>query len=167
MKKWIFSAGLLFVHSLSFAGGMRCDLNAYYSRMDISWDEQSVNVKVENPRGFKWMPQLEMPVSQASISMLEQQSAELAGLGSGFEYRWDKKKCKWGADNKWLVSCEGSGEQVGENNGVKAALFTTALINEVSLSGKQETLRLRFIFDHKSLYFVAIPFPTKFCVQKE
>lgn len=148
---------------LAHAGEIRCELNRYYSRMLVSWDEKNVNVRVENPRGFKAMPQMEMPVSQSSIPMLEQQSAELAGLGSGFEYKWDKKKCKWSDESKWLVSCEGGGEKVGEDNGVKAALFTTAIINEKSLSGKQETLRLRFIFEHRSLYFVAIPFPTQFC----
>lgn len=163
MKKWIFSFSALLLPLFSHAGEISCDLNRYYSRMNIVWDENHVNVKVENPRGFKNMPQMEMPVSEATIPMLQKQSADLAPLGDAFEYRWDRKKCKWSEDNKWLVSCEGRGEKVGEDIGVGAALFTTAVINEVSLSGKQETLRLRFIFDKDNLYFVAIPFPTQFC----
>jgi hypothetical protein len=60
-----------------------------------------------------------------------------------------------------LVSCHGGSKERTE--GIKAMSFTTARIEENSLSGKTSVLRLRFIFEKSSFFFVALPFPTVSC----
>lgn len=145
------------------AGEITCMVNGVYSRMKVSWDDNGVTVRVTNPRGFDWMPQMEAPFALRDYGLLKMQSDQLKGLGSEFEYTWKRENCEFSPANPWLVSCHARVNSNGPDNGVKGALFTTAQIDETSLSGQQSTLRLRFIFDNGGLYFVAIPFPMQFC----
>lgn len=159
MKTLIF--GLLLIPGLAQAASLGCYVNQYYSQFWLSWDDKSVSLEVDNPRGFKAMPQMEAPVSQDTIPMLEFQSRELSPLGDRFVYRWDKSQCEWSKDDKMLVSCHGGSKE--RVNDIRAMSFTTARIEENSLSGKNSVLRLRFIFEKSSLFFVAMPFPAINC----
>lgn len=143
------------------AGGVTCYVNQFYSRFWLKWNDTTVTMEVDNPRGFKGMPQMEAPFSQESIPMLEFQSKELSALGDRFVYSWDRGQCEWSKDDKFLVSCHGGSKE--RVNDIRAMSFTTARIEENSLSGKHSVLRLRFIFDKSSLFFVALPFPTVSC----
>lgn len=148
------------------AGEITCQVNGIYSRMNIRWDEKTVDVLVVNPRGFDWMPQMEAPFALRDLGLLKAQSDQLQGLGSEFEYAWKRESCEFSKDDGWLISCHAPVNAVGKDNGVQAALFTTARIDEKSLSGAQSTLRLRFIFSNGGMYFVAIPFPLQACLLK-
>lgn len=152
---------LLLAPSFAQAAGISCSLNRFYSQFRLEWDDQTVTIEVDNPRGFKSMPQLEAPVSQDSIPLLELQSKELAALGDHFVYSWNKNQCEWSKDDKMLVSCHGGSKE--KVNDIRAMSFTTARIEENSLSGKTSVLRLRFILDKSNLYFVAMPFPAMSC----
>lgn len=161
---------LLFLPSLAQAGGpadgsLTCSVNEFYSRFWLKWDEKTVSVEVHNPRGFKGMPQMEAPFSLENIPFLEFQSKELEGLGESFIYKWDRSQCEFSEKSQWLVSCHGK-VSAEPDNGVNALSFTTAQIEEKSLSGDFSVLRLRFIFGKSSMFFVAMPFPLKDCIRK-
>lgn len=156
---------LFLLPSLAQAGGLTCSVNQYYSRFWLKWNDSTVTMEVYNPRGFKGMPQMEAPFSQESIPMLEFQSKELSALGESFVFSWDKKQCEWSKDDQILVSCHGGSKD--RVNGIRAMSFTTARIEENSLSGKNSLLRLRFIFEKSSLFFVAMPFPKGSCFPSE
>lgn len=154
----------LLLPSLASAGEINCWVHERYSRMQITWNETTVTAQVENPSGFAGMPQFEMPISLDSIPMMKLQSERLAGLGEKFSYQWERKLCEFSKEDPWLVSCHGPSQSVGGENGVKALLFTTARIEESSLTGKQSTLRLRFIFGKDGgMHFAALPFPVPSC----
>jgi hypothetical protein len=158
---------MLLSASSAQAGEINCFLNGFYSRAKVQWDKEFVSVTIHNPRGFKAMPQMESPMSEDMIPMLKMQSENLAALGSRFEYKWPRSQCKWAANDQRLLSCEGAANSVGEDNQIQARIFTTARVDEDSLSGAFSRLRFRFIFKSQGLYFVAIPFPADFCKLKE
>lgn len=160
--------GLVLCLSAGFAraGEINCQINGLYSRMGVAWDDATVSVHVENPRGFEWMPQMEAPFALRDLGLLKAQSDRLQGLGSAFAYTWKRENCEFSPTNPWLLMCHARVSADGKDNGVKAALFTTAQIDENSLSGQQSTLRLRFIFENGGMYFVAIPFPMASCTRQ-
>lgn len=167
MKHILIAFCFLTLANQAHAGEMHCFLNGFYSRVTILWDKEKVNVTVHNPRGFKAMPQMESPMTEDMIPMLQMQSKNLEALGSRFEYQWPREKCQWSAKDKRLLSCEGGVNAMGGDNGVQARMFTTARIDEDSLSGAFSRLRFRFVFQNQGLYFVAIPFPADFCQMKD
>lgn len=159
MKSFI----LLFLFSLTAqAGGITCFVVPQYSRFWIKWDDKTVSVEVENPRGVKSMPQMEAPFAEEHIPTLQFQAKELESLPNRFTYRWPKEKCDFSPTDKWLVSCHGKARSEPESK-VEAMSFTTARIEESSLSGEFSQLRLRFIFSAGSMFFSALPFPLQKC----
>jgi hypothetical protein len=163
MKTFLF---LLLLPFSAQAGTISCAVDPLYTQAWIRWDEKTVSVEVYNPRGFKSMPQMEAPFSQESIPFLETQSKQLETLGGRFVYSWERKQCEFSPDDKWLVTCHG-GAKSGPDNGIQAASFTTAHIEEKSLSANFSVFRLRMLFDKSSLYFAAIPFPLERCQYQE
>jgi hypothetical protein len=148
----------------SFAGELSCFLNSYYSQVQVQWTEESLRVKVNTPRGYEAMPQFEAPMPPEMLKFMEHQASELSGLGSSFTYQWQRSQCEISGDNPALFSCHGPVAAEESGNPVKAALVTSAQIEEKSLSGTNRVLRVRFIFNAgKGLYFVAIPFPEHAC----
>jgi hypothetical protein len=150
----------LLLAPLALAGEINCSLNSYYSHLTVSWNETQLKVRVETPRGYSSMPQFEAPMAPEFFYMLERQAKELESLGKDFTYTWARSQCEFSKDDPWLVYCHGKATSEKE---VKALSFTTAKIEEKSLSGAQTTLRARFIFDKESMYFAAIPFPLTHC----
>jgi len=143
-------------------------VNHYYSRLKISWNEEKVRVQVENPRGYLAMPQFEAPMAPEMMKIMEMQTRELSGLGDLFSYEWKRSQCELSPDDSWLISCGGAVEAEQKENDVRALMFTTAHIEEKSLSGENKVLRLRFIFEKgKSMFFSAIPFPITLCRKKD
>ncbi len=155
---------LLFWFSLpAQAGEISCYVNEFYSSMKVTWDEKNVTAEVKNPRGYSSMPQFEAPLAADAFALMKMQAEQLGGLGPEFAYQWERSQCDFAKEDSWLVSCHGASKSLRGDNGVKGALFTTARIEETSLSGSQHLLRLRFIFDKGSLFFAALPFPLQFC----
>lgn len=155
---------LLFFSSLtSLAKGFVCRPHPRETQLSISWNEKEVSVNVQNPMGYSYMPQMES-VGEASISFLKMQTADLKALDQSFTYRWPIDKCDLSRASEKLITCNGR-TQSDRQTQISALGFTTAKLKEESLSGSQETLRLRLSVnvDQGNIYFVTIPFPTSRC----
>jgi hypothetical protein len=145
------------------AGQIHCKINDLYPEMWVVWDASQVTATVHSP-SYESMPQFEAPLSPNMLPLMNQQVGDLKGLGTDFAFRWEKTRCQFAKDDPWLVSSDGKSEQTKGSSGIDALLFTTAHIDENSLSGKNSLLRLRFIFQGKGgMYFSALPFPTAYC----
>ena len=146
----------------SFAKGIACQPNPHDTQMMISWNEKEIILKVINPMGYSYMPQMET-VGQSSIPFLKMQSDDLKGLGDSYEYHWPREKCTIGSPDEWLISCQGSVNAVDQKNKIPSLGFTTSRLDETTLNGKQSTFRARMIFDQSNIYFVTLPIATEFC----
>lgn len=144
------------------AKGIACQPNAHDTQWLISWNEKEVTLKVINPMGYAFMPQMET-VGQSSIPFLKMQSEDLKGLGDSFEYRWSRDNCTLGSPDEWLIECHGSVKSADQKNKIPSLGFTTSRLEEQSMNGKQSTYRARVLFESDNIYFVTIPTALDFC----
>lgn len=149
--------------SLTYAKGFVCMPNPHDTQLSISWGEKEVVVKVLNPLGYKYMPQMEN-TSEGLIPFLKMQTEDLRPLDDGFSYRWPIEKCDLSGIDKKLISCQGLVKSDKETN-INALGFTTTKLIEESLNTTHESLRVRLSVNVKNgnTYFVAIPFPMARC----
>lgn len=145
-----------------FAKGVVCQPNRYSTHWMVSVQDKEVILKVLNPMGYTFMPQMET-VSESSVSFLKLQSQDLQGLGDFFEYRWPREKCTISEMDQSLVRCEGKVAAVQAENKIPSLGFTTARVSEDSLSGQQEYHRIRAIFEKDNIYFVTVPTAVEYC----
>lgn len=145
-----------------FAKGLACMPDTHATRTQISWNEKEVVLRVENPMGYSHMPQMEA-VGESSISFLKMQTEDLKKLGDFYEYHWDRSSCKMSDTDEWLISCQGLSHATQKDNDISSLGFTTARLEEQSLSGKQTSFRTRITFDSANIYFVTLPAPMEGC----
>jgi hypothetical protein len=145
------------------AKGFVCMPNPHDTQLSISWTDKEVIVKVLNPMGYKYMPQMEN-VSAGLIPFLKMQTEDLKSLDDGFTYRWSVEKCDLSRVSEKLISCDGKVNNDKET-GISALGFTTAKLTEESLITTHESLRVRLSVnvENGNIYFVAIPFPISRC----
>lgn len=137
--------------------------NPHDTQLSVTWNEKELTVMVSNPMGYSYMPQMET-VGEASIPFLKMQTADLKALDDGFTYRWPIEKCDLSRASEKLISCNGQAS-ADKQTDIAALGFTTAKLKEESLSGSQESFRLRLSVnvDKGNIYFVTIPFPMSRC----
>ncbi len=145
------------------AKGFMCLPNPHDTQLSLSWNDKEVTLKILNPMGYSYMPQLET-VGEASIPFLKMQTEDLKAFDDGFTYRWPIANCDLSRADEKLISCNGQTKTDKETN-LTALGFTTAKLKEESLSGTQETLRVRtsVAVEKGNIYFVTIPFPMSRC----
>lgn len=144
------------------AKGVVCEPNRYSTHWMVSVQDKEVLLKVLNPMGYTFMPQMES-VSESSVPFLKLQSQDLQGLGDYFEYRWPRAQCKASEKDQSLVRCEGKVFALQTENRIPSLGFTTARVSEDSLSGQQEYHRVRAIFEKENIYFVTVPTAVEYC----
>lgn len=137
--------------------------NPHDTQLSVSWNEKELTVKVMNPMGYSYMPQMET-VGEASIPFLKMQTTDLKALDDGFTYRWPLEKCDLSRASEKLIACNGQTKSEKETD-ITALGFTTAKLIEESLSGSQESFRVRLSVnvDKGNIYFLTIPFPMSRC----
>lgn len=145
------------------AKGFVCRPNPRDTQLSVSWNDKELSIKFLNPMGYSYMPQLET-VGEASIPFLKMQTEDLKPLDDGFTYRWPLEKCDLSRADEKLISCNGQTKSDKETN-ITALGFTTAKLTEESLSGSQQSLRVRLsvAVEQGNIYFVTIPFPASRC----
>lgn len=145
-----------------FAKGVVCQPNRYSTHWMVSVQDKEVVLKILNPMGYTFMPQMES-VSESSVPFLKLQSQDLRGLGDFFEYRWPRQSCTVSEKDPSLVRCEGKVFALQTDNKIPSLGFTTARVSEDSLSGQQEYHRVRAIFEKENIYFVTVPTAVEYC----
>lgn len=156
----------LFASAPALAKTITCQPDPHEAQFMVSATDKEVIVKVINPMGYSYMPQMDT-VNESSIPFLKMQSDDLRGLGDSFEYHWAKESCSVDPTNEWFVTCNGSVKAVDTANKIPALGFTTAKSDEKSLRTDQATYKVRLTFENNNIYFVTIPAAQSFCVLTE
>lgn len=120
-----------------------------------------VYISVRNPMGYDYMPQVDGPISKATLPFQKMQFDDLQQLGDEFNFKWKAEKCNFQLENKTVV-CSGSAEE--KRNDIEALSLTTIEITEKYPDATYLKNRYRFSFEKEgNTYFASLDFFNSTC----
>ncbi len=152
-----------------FALNMFCQQNPRDVRFELTISEQKVKLLVYSPLGYSYLPMMDAPVSESSISHLKYQTGQLRPLGDQFWAEWNVKDCKYQIDLSLaepMLECGKAGKTSTDK--IEFLTFTIATITDQSLAGTFKNLRFRMSLSAEGEYgsdyfFIALNAPKKSC----
>ncbi len=152
-----------------FALNMFCQQHPRDVRFELTINDQKVKLLVYSPLGYSYLPMIDVPVSESSLTHLKYQTGQLRPLGDQFWAEWNVKDCKYQIDlglAEPMLEC-GKAEKSSTEK-IDFLTFTIATITDQSFTGTFKTFRFRMslsaVGEYGSDYFfVALSAPKKSC----
>ena len=147
--------------NMGSADGFYCLPSLKQTGFVIDKKDGFIQLKIENPMGYDFMPQYDGPTSASSLAMQKMQFDDLKDLGSGFVLKWADSKCTTDFINK-TINCDGATENKIKN--IQSFYLATTVIDEKTRSDQYKKFRYRINIDKSGTqYFISIEFYEQNC----
>lgn len=123
-----------------------------------------IHVKITAGRGYASIPQIEGPISQNDLPLLDFQTDYLKKLGDLIEFQMPQSSCDLSRFEQGIFSCYKEAEIKG--SALKVISLTAYAVKQSHVSGDFELQNFRMIIGDESLFFVGVPFAKIHCDYK-
>lgn len=156
-----------------FAAQIICQSHPKDVRVEVSWLEKEIQVRVVSPLGYDYMPLIEGPVRPSSLNWNRYQIEQLQTLGSRFEVSFAKDQCVWTVNkNKSDTRLECNGPSFQAPKDLLFTSFTLTRMTESTMKNQYSTRRFRMAVVKTGefgtdTFFVTIPVVETGCLDYE
>ena len=140
--------------------GFLCVPSIRESRIQVLVVKDDIQVLVNNPSGYDFMPQFDGPSSIFNISFNKMQGEDLKELGDSFSFQWPKTACQLDVE-QFTVSCRSEAANLVKS--IRSFGITTTEVTEKYDGEIYQKLKFRLSLEKDNLYFVSLQFNKKSC----
>lgn len=132
--------------------------------MSIGIKQEQLHVRIVAGRGYASLPQIEGPISQNDLPILEFQTNYLKKLSDLIEFQMPISSCDLTKFDQGIFSCYKEVEIKGTT--FKAQSLTGYAVKQSHVSGDYELQNFRMLIGNENLFFFGVPFAKIHCNYK-
>lgn len=149
------------VQHLSSQSLMMCWSTQRDTRIFVEQSKTMYDLYITNPMGYDYMPQIQGPVTPASLSFQKMQYADLKDIGNHFKVFWNLSECVVDK-KKFIMNCNGEAQTSASE--IKAVTLNTTEVVEITNGVEFKIIRFRLgLAKNGNTYFVSLEYPLEKC----